>query len=280
MPNPASARLQSSQPTHNAGGPFQSSTFSDTQTRAGRRPILWTREPVEDALRRVPFSRQAYAGFGSVKGLISLESPELVLEFETCDAILGVIKTSPKEIRLPLSDIESLNQRALKGELEVTAVSIHAYAHLHRTYALLSSGSSMGDGYGPRLVSRSAAPADARAAARGKRIAVPGKLTTAYLALRLFQPDFVPMWMAFDQIDRQGMGEGDRQDRPDRDMEQEKPRHHGAGVGLQERRFPCPAGANRLCRHEVIPAMPAAARGHPPLSWHPVSRHHRPGGIR
>jgi len=113
----------------------------------------------------------------------------------------GKIDTGDLRYVHELSDIESLNQRALKGELEVTAVSIHAYAYLHKTYALLSSGSSMGDGYGPRLISRAAPPADPRAACRGKRIAVPGKLTTAFLALRLFQPDFVPVLMAFDQID-------------------------------------------------------------------------------
>ena len=113
----------------------------------------------------------------------------------------GKIDTGELRYEHELSDIESLNQRALKGELEVTAVSIHAYAHLHRTYALLSSGSSMGDGYGPRLVSTSPAPADPRAACRGKRIAVPGKLTTAFLALQLFQPDFIPVLMPFDQID-------------------------------------------------------------------------------
>ena len=83
-----------------------------------------------------------------------------------------------------LSDIESLNQRALRGELEVTAVSIHAYAYLASRYALLNSGCSMGDRYGPRLVSRSPTPVDPRAAAAGLRIAVPGRLTTACLALR------------------------------------------------------------------------------------------------
>jgi len=113
----------------------------------------------------------------------------------------GKIDTGELRYEHELSDIESLNQRALKGELEVTAVSIHAYAHLHRTYALLSSGSSMGDGYGPRLVSTTPAPADPRAACRGKRIAVPGKLTTAFLALQLYQPDFIPVLMPFDQID-------------------------------------------------------------------------------
>jgi 1,4-dihydroxy-6-naphthoate synthase len=100
-----------------------------------------------------------------------------------------------------LSDIESLNQRALRGELEVTAVSIHAYAHLADRYALLTSGSSMGDGYGPRLVSLSPRPADPRAALRGLRVGVPGKLTTAYLALRLYQPDVVEVVMPFDRIE-------------------------------------------------------------------------------
>jgi 1,4-dihydroxy-6-naphthoate synthase len=100
-----------------------------------------------------------------------------------------------------LSDIESLNQRALRGELEVTAVSIHAYAHLADRYALLTSGSSMGDGYGPRLVSLSPRPADPRAALRGLRVGVPGKLTTAYLALRLYQPDVVEVVLPFDRIE-------------------------------------------------------------------------------
>jgi 1,4-dihydroxy-6-naphthoate synthase len=100
-----------------------------------------------------------------------------------------------------LSDIESLNQRALKAELEVSAVSIHAYAYLWRTYALLASGSSMGDGYGPRLVSRSPVPADPRAALKGKKVAVPGTLTTAYLALQLYQPDVAHVVIPFDQIE-------------------------------------------------------------------------------
>src|SRR5215210_2601270 len=100
-----------------------------------------------------------------------------------------------------LSDIESLNQRARRAELEVTAVSIHAYAYLWRDYALLSSGSSMGDGYGPRLVSRSPAPADPRAALHGRRVAIPGKLTTANLALQLYQRGCVTQVMPFDQIE-------------------------------------------------------------------------------
>ena len=97
-----------------------------------------------------------------------------------------------------LQDIESLNQRAMKGELEVTAVSIHAYAYLTDRYALLPHGSSMGDRYGPRLVAREPFT---RADIRGKRISVPGPLTTAYLALRLYEPDFVPVNTPFDRIE-------------------------------------------------------------------------------
>jgi 1,4-dihydroxy-6-naphthoate synthase len=104
-----------------------------------------------------------------------------------------------------LQDIESLNQRALRGELEVTAVSIHAYAHLTELYALLPHGSSMGDRYGPRLVARKPmSPLEVR----GKRIAIPGPLTTAYLALKLFQPEFTPVPTPFDRIE-QAVQEGD-----------------------------------------------------------------------
>ncbi|HEX2251081.1 MAG TPA: MqnA/MqnD/SBP family protein [Gemmatimonadales bacterium] len=100
-----------------------------------------------------------------------------------------------------LADIESLNQRARRRELEVTAVSIHAYAYLWRDYALLSSGASMGDGYGPRLVSHRISPPDPRNALRGRRVAVPGKLTTAYLALQLYQPECITEVLPFDQIE-------------------------------------------------------------------------------
>ncbi|HQR18434.1 MAG TPA: hypothetical protein PK948_08675 [Gemmatimonadales bacterium] len=113
----------------------------------------------------------------------------------------GKLDTGDLRYEHELSDIESLNRRALKAELEVSAVSIHAYAHLHRTYALLSSGSSMGDGYGPRLVSKSPAPADPRAALRGLRVAIPGTLTTACLALRLYQPAVTEVVIPFDQIE-------------------------------------------------------------------------------
>lgn len=113
----------------------------------------------------------------------------------------GKIDTGDLAYVHELSDIESLNRRALRGELDVSAVSIHAYAHLWRTYVLLNSGSSMGDGYGPRLVAREPRPADARTAIRGKRIGVPGLMTTAYLALSLYQPEFEGVVLPFDQIE-------------------------------------------------------------------------------
>ena len=120
----------------------------------------------------------------------------------------GKIDTGDLRYEHELCDIETLNQRARHNELDVSAVSIHAYAYIADDYALLSSGSSMGDGYGPRLVSLTPPPADrvagsaaVRAAAKGKRVAIPGLLTTAYLSLRLWQPDFEAVVLPFDQIE-------------------------------------------------------------------------------
>jgi 1,4-dihydroxy-6-naphthoate synthase len=110
----------------------------------------------------------------------------------------GLIDTDGLTYVHELQDIESLNQRAMRGELEVTAVSIHAYAYLTERYALLPHGSSMGDRYGPRLVAREPL---GRADVRGKRIAIPGPLTTAYLALQLYERDFTPVPTRFDEIE-------------------------------------------------------------------------------
>jgi len=96
-----------------------------------------------------------------------------------------------------LQDIETLNRRALHGELEVTAVSIHAYAYLADRYALLPHGASMGEGYGPRLVAR--APMT-RADLEGVDVAVPGEMTSAYLALRMYAPGVRTHVVPFDEI--------------------------------------------------------------------------------
>ena len=114
----------------------------------------------------------------------------------------GKIDTGDLRYVHELSDIESLNHRALKGELEVTAVSIHAYAYLADTYALLASGSSMGDGYGPRLVvarRRSGRPARPPAAAGGSpcRASSPPPTSPSGSSSRMFEEVVVP----FDQIE-------------------------------------------------------------------------------
>jgi len=108
-----------------------------------------------------------------------------------------------------LEDIQTLNERALRGELHISAISIHAYAYVAHKYALLPCGASMGDGYGPIIVKRST-PNSQRttsnddAAARefliGKKIAVPGKMTSAFLALQLFLGEFDYLVVPFDQI--------------------------------------------------------------------------------
>ncbi|MGB0070963.1 MAG: MqnA/MqnD/SBP family protein [Isosphaeraceae bacterium] len=97
-----------------------------------------------------------------------------------------------------LEDIETLNGRATRGELEVSAVSIHAFAYLADRYALLASGASMGDRYGPTLVTREPMTLEDL---RGRTIAVPGKLTSAYLTLQLCMGKDVPVTLLpFDQI--------------------------------------------------------------------------------
>src|SRR5436853_3751247 len=108
------------------------------------------------------------------------------------------LDTGELEFRHELQDIETLNRRAFKGELEVTAVSIHAYAYLLDKYTLLPSGCSMGDKYGPMVVAkRPLTVADLRAC----KIAVPGTLTTAFLALRLMVPEgFAYEVVPFDQV--------------------------------------------------------------------------------
>jgi 1,4-dihydroxy-6-naphthoate synthase len=96
-----------------------------------------------------------------------------------------------------LDDIESLNRKAAQGVYELTAISYHAYPYVADKYLMMASGSSIGDGYGPMVVSvRPFAPEDLK----GKKIAIPGTMTTAFLALKLFQPDFEPVVIPFDHI--------------------------------------------------------------------------------
>lgn len=111
----------------------------------------------------------------------------------------GLIDPGPFDFEHILRDIQTLNEWALEGRMEVTAISIHAYPRIKDTYRLLSSGASMGDGYGPLIVAREPiGPADLR----GKTIAVPGEMTTAFLALNLClgRNTFEHRVVMFDQI--------------------------------------------------------------------------------
>lgn len=96
-----------------------------------------------------------------------------------------------------LKDIETLNRAALKGKYEISAVSIHAYAYLADKYALLGSGASMGEQYGPMVVARETFDL---ADLKKKKIAIPGTLTTAFLTLKLIEPDLDYVVVPFDQI--------------------------------------------------------------------------------
>jgi 5,8-dihydroxy-2-naphthoate synthase len=110
----------------------------------------------------------------------------------------GKIETGDYEFTHELVDIETLNRRAFRAELELTALSIHAYAYLHDRYILCTCGASMGDGYGPMVVAREAGSVESL---KSLTIAVPGKLTSAYLALRLaLGVDFAAIEVPFDEI--------------------------------------------------------------------------------
>src|SRR5689334_7791213 len=93
-----------------------------------------------------------------------------------------LLPTGPYRFEHILQDIQTLNQRAMKGELEITAISIHAYPYVADKYSLTSCGSSMGDKYGPMIITRQPMRIEDL---KGKRIAIPGKLTTAFLAMQL-----------------------------------------------------------------------------------------------
>src|SRR5262245_64266509 len=108
----------------------------------------------------------------------------------------GKVPSNGYELEHVLSDIETLNRAAFEGTYEITAVSFHAYAHLTDRYLLLPHGASMGDRYGPIVVAKRDGPTSLK----GIRVAVPGELTTAFLALRLYDPTVDHVVMPFDRI--------------------------------------------------------------------------------
>jgi 1,4-dihydroxy-6-naphthoate synthase len=108
----------------------------------------------------------------------------------------GYVDTGDVEVGHVLSDIETLNRAAFEGQYEVTAISFHAYAYLHQRYILLPHGASMGENYGPIVVAREDGPTSLD----GVRVAVPGLLTSAFLALKLYNPALDTVVMPFDEI--------------------------------------------------------------------------------
>ncbi len=136
-------------------------------------------------------------GTTPIQEIVCAHSPDSDDAFMFYGLATKKIRSRLVNIRHVLEDIESLNRKAIEGIYELTAISYHAYPYVADKYVLMASGSSVGDGYGPMVVSTRAMSSDD---IKGKRIAIPGIMTTAYLALKLFQPDFEPVVIPFDQI--------------------------------------------------------------------------------
>ncbi len=129
--------------------------------------------------------------------IVSAHSPDSDDAFMFYGLATRKIRSSRVSFRHVLSDIETLNRKAMDGVYELSAISYHAYPYVADKYVLMASGSSIGDGYGPMVVAtRPMEPEEIK----GKKIAIPGKLTTAFLALKIFEPDFTPVVVPFDKI--------------------------------------------------------------------------------
>jgi 1,4-dihydroxy-6-naphthoate synthase len=129
--------------------------------------------------------------------IVSAHSPDSDDAFMFYALATKKVRSPKVTFRHVLSDIETLNRKAVEGVYELSAISYHAYPYVADKYVLMASGSSIGDGYGPMIVA--SRPMEVEEL-KGKRIAVPGTMTTAYLACKLFQPDFEPVVTPFDKI--------------------------------------------------------------------------------
>lgn len=129
--------------------------------------------------------------------IVAAHSPDSDDAFMFYGLATKKVRSAKVAFRHVLEDIETLNRKAMEGLYGLSAISYHAYPYVADKYVLMASGSSIGDGYGPMIIStRPLEPDDLK----GRRIAVPGTLTTAYLTSKLFQPDFEPVITRFDQI--------------------------------------------------------------------------------
>lgn len=143
------------------------------------------------------FARKADSTRTRVLELKLAHSPDADDAFMFYALATKKIRTGYLRFTHVLEDIETLNQKALKGVYDITALSFHAYAYLAERYLLLPCGASFGDRCGPLVVARGPLGS---AGLKGKRVAVPGKLTTAYLALQLYEPECEPLLTSFDQV--------------------------------------------------------------------------------
>jgi 1,4-dihydroxy-6-naphthoate synthase len=129
--------------------------------------------------------------------IVSAHSPDSDDAFMFYGLATKKVRSPKVAFKHVLEDIETLNRKAMAGQYELSAISYHAYPYVADKYVLMASGSSIGDGYGPMIISnRPMEPEELK----GKRIAIPGTLTTAYLSCKLFQDDFEPVVTPFDRI--------------------------------------------------------------------------------
>lgn len=133
----------------------------------------------------------------ALREIVCAHSPDSDDAFMFYGLATKKIRSRLVTIKHVLSDIETLNQKAREGVYELTAISYHAYPYVADKYMLMAAGSSIGDNYGPMIIANAAIDPGSL---KGKRIAIPGKLTTAYLTLKLYEPDFEPVVVPFDKI--------------------------------------------------------------------------------
>ena len=133
----------------------------------------------------------------ATREIVSAHSPDSDDAFMFYGLATKKVRSPKVSFRHVLEDIETLNRKAMEGQYDLSAISYHAYPYVADKYVLMASGSSIGDGYGPMIIANRPIELEEL---KGKRIAVPGTLTTAYLACKLFQPDFEAVVTRFDKI--------------------------------------------------------------------------------
>src|SRR5436853_1131498 len=129
--------------------------------------------------------------------IVSAHSPDSDDAFMFYGLATKKVRSPKLTFRHVLEDIETLNRKAMDGQYDLSAISYHAYPYVADKYVLMASGSSIGDGYGPTVIATHPMEPEEL---KGKRIAIPGTLTTAYLSLKLYQPDFEAVVTPFDKI--------------------------------------------------------------------------------